>query len=128
VALMILADTNIFLEILLKQKKSDICKAFLDNNSSSLFISDFSFHSIGLILLKSNAMDVFRKFLNDMLPTIRILALPTNAYEPLIDAAQKFALDFDDAYQYAIAKNSNLKIATMDQDFRRVDDIDIIFL
>jgi predicted nucleic acid-binding protein len=128
VALMILADTNIFLEILLKQKKSDICKAFLDSNSSSLFISDFSFHSIGLILLKSNAIEVFRKFLNDALPTIRILTLPTNTYESLIEAAQKFALDFDDAYQYAIAKNSNLKIATMDQDFRRVDDIDIIFL
>ncbi len=125
---MILADTNIFLEILLEQKKSDICKAFLDNNASSLFISDFSFHSIGLILLKSNAIDVFRKFLNDTLPAIKILALPTNAYESLIAAAQKFKLDFDDAYQYAIAKNSNLKIATMDQDFKRVDDIDIIFL
>ncbi|MFQ5630696.1 MAG: type II toxin-antitoxin system VapC family toxin [bacterium] len=125
---MILADTNIFLEILLKQKKSDICKTFLDSNSSSLFISDFSLHSIGMILLKSNAIDVFRKFLNDTLPAIRILTLPTNAYEHLIEATQKFALDFDDAYQYATANNSNLKIATMDQDFRRVDDIDIIFL
>ncbi len=45
---MILADTNIFLEILLKQKKSDICKAFLDNNSSSLFISDFSLPRISI--------------------------------------------------------------------------------
>ncbi len=125
---MILADTNIFLEILLKQKKSDICKAFLDDNSSSLFISDFSLHSIGLILLKSNAPDVLRKFLNDTLPTLKISSLPTNAYESLIDAAQKFSLDFDDAYQHAVAKNLNLKIATMDQDFKRVDDIDIIFL
>lgn len=63
-----------------------------------------------------------------MLPTLRISSLPTNAYESLIDAAQKFTLDFDDAYQHAIAKNFNLKIATMDQDFKRVDDIDIIFL
>ena len=125
---MILADTNIFLEVLLKQKKSDICKSYLDNNASSLFISDFFFHSIGLILLKCNAIEVFRKFLNDALPAIRILALPTNAYEFLIEAAQKFTLDFDDAYQYAIAKNFNLKIATRDQDFKRVDDIDIIFL
>jgi predicted nucleic acid-binding protein len=125
---MILADTNIFLEILLKQKKSDICKAFLDNNSSSLFISDFSLHSIGLILLKGNAPDVLRRFLNDTLPTLKILSLPTNAYESLIVAAQKFALDFDDAYQHAIAKNFGLKIATMDNDFKRVDDIGIIFL
>lgn len=125
---MILADTNIFLEILLQRKKSAICKAYLDDNASSLFISDFSLHSIGLILLKGNAIEILRKFLADSFPAIRILTLPTNAYESLIEAAQKFALDFDDAYQHAIAKNFNLKIATLDQDFRGVDDVDIIFL
>lgn len=125
---MILADTNIFLEILLRQKKSDICKAYLDNNAAALFVSDFSLHSIGVILLKRNAIDVLRRFLNDMLPTIQTLTLPTNAYESLIDGAQKFSLDFDDAYQHAVAKNFNLKIATMDHDFKRVDDIEIIFL
>jgi len=57
-----------------------------------------------------------------------ILADTSIFYEPLIDGAQKFALDFDDAYQHAIAQNFNLKIATMDQDFRRVDDIDVIFI
>lgn len=125
---MILADTNIFLEILLKQKKSDVCKAYLDSNASSLFISDFSLHSIGLVLLKSKAIEVLRKFLADSFPAIRIVTLPTNAYESLIDASQKFKLDFDDAYQHALAKNFSLKIATMDQDFKRVDDLDIIFL
>jgi len=59
---------------------------------------------------------------------LRIQSLPTNAYESLVEAAQKFALDFDDAYQHAVAKNFSLKIATMDKDFKRVDDIDIIFL
>lgn len=125
---MILADTNVFLEILLKQKKSDICKAFLNDNAPALFVSDFSLHSIGIVLLKCKAIDVFRQFRNDTLPTISVLSLPTDAYEFLIDAAQKFALDFDDAYQHAVAKNFSLKIATLDHDFKRVDDIDIIFL
>lgn len=108
---MILVDTNIFLEILLKRKKSEICKTYLDSNASALFISDFSLHSLGLILLKSNALDVLRKFLNDSFPAIRILTLPISSYESLIAAAQKFSLDFDDAYQHAIAKNFSLKIA-----------------
>jgi len=125
---MILVDTNVFLEILLKQKKSAICKAFLIDNASTLFISDFSLHSIGVILLKCDALEVFREFISDTLPTLRIQSLPTNAYAPLVEAAQKFALDFDDAYQHAVAKNFSLKIATMDKDFKRVDDIDIIFL
>lgn len=126
---MILADTNIFLEILLQQKKSAACKEFLNKNAAALFISDFSLHSIGIILLKSKAIDVFRKFLDDTLPSTRILSLPTSSYVSLLDAAQKFGLDFDDAYQHAIAKNFNLKIATLDQDFRPVvDDIEVIFL
>lgn len=80
-------------------------------------------------MLKSKAIDVFRKFLDDTLPTTRILSHPTNSYVSLLDAAQKFGLDFDDAYQHAIAKNFNLKIATLDQDFRPVvDDIEVIFL
>lgn len=125
---MILADTNVLLEILLQQKKSAACKEFLNKNAAALFISDFSLHSIGIILLRSKAIDVFRKFLDDTLPTTRILTLPTSSYVSLLDSAQKFGLDFDDAYQYAVAKNFTLKIATMDQEFKRVDDINMIFL
>jgi len=125
---MILADTNIFLEILLKQKKSEACKAFLIENASSVFISDFSLHSIGVILFKKEAIDLFREFLRDTLPTVEILGLPADEYHSLADAAQKYSLDFDDAYQHAIAKHFTLKIATMDQDFKRVDDVDVLFL
>lgn len=122
-----LAHANILLEIFLKQKKSEICKNFLSKNTTGLFISDFSRHSIGIVLLKSKAMDVFRKFLADTLPSIQILSLPANTHESLFKAAREFALDLDDAYQHVLAKNFNLKIAMMDQDFRRVDDVDIIF-
>lgn len=94
----------------------------------------FSFHVRFLLAFhrgdfaKKRARDLFREFLIDTLPTIRIFGLPTDAYQRLADASQKFVLDFDDAYQHAIAKQFNLKIATMDQDFKRIDDVDIIFL
>ena len=39
---MYLVDTNIFLEIFLDQEKSEVCKKFLNNNYSKLFISDFT--------------------------------------------------------------------------------------
>lgn len=39
-----LADTNIFLEILLDQKKKQDCKNFLANNFHSIFITDFSIY------------------------------------------------------------------------------------
>ncbi len=37
-----------------------------------------------------------------------------------------FKLDFDDAYQYTLAKLYGLKIVSMDKDFLKVKDIDII--
>ena len=57
-----LVDTNIFLEILLSQERKDDCKSFLDENVGSLFISDFSLHSIGVILFSDNKEGVFYGF------------------------------------------------------------------
>lgn len=59
---MFLADTNIFLEILLEQDKKEECKRFLINNIGNLSITDFSLHSIGVILFRYNKEDIFQKF------------------------------------------------------------------
>jgi predicted nucleic acid-binding protein len=56
---MYLIDTNIFLEILLSQKQKDICKEFLVSNTEHIYISDFSLHSIGVILFRNNKETVF---------------------------------------------------------------------
>jgi len=37
-------------------------------------------------------------------------------------------LDFDDAYHYSIAKYYGLKLVTMDKDFEKVKDIEVLFL
>jgi hypothetical protein len=43
---MFLADTNIFLEILLARDKAETCKDFLAQNPGKIHISDFSLHSV----------------------------------------------------------------------------------
>jgi len=35
-------------------------------------------------------------------------------------------LDFDDAYQYSVAKYYGLKIVTMNKDFEKIKDVEII--
>ena len=35
-------------------------------------------------------------------------------------------LDFDDAYQYSVAKYYGLKIVTMDRDFEKIKDLEIL--
>lgn len=125
---MYLVDTNIFLEILLKQAKSQKCKDFLDQNVSDLSITDFSLHSIGVILFKQNEDDLFLKFLNDTLPKVNLTSLPKEQYKEVLTNRKKQKLDFDDAYQYTVCKHYGFKLATMDQDFRNIKDIDILFL
>ena len=125
---MILGDTNIFLEILLKQDKRKECKDFLDSNAGNIYITDFSFHSIGVVCFRYGKEDVFQKFIDDILPHVEFLTLPLDQYSEVIKNKKNLNLDFDDSYQYTVAKYFDLKIVTMDKDFKRIEDIEILFL
>ena len=122
---MYLIDTNVFLEVLLGQEKVQICKDFLMNNSSQIGLSDFTLHSIGVILGRYNKTGVFQQFLNEMVDCISAF-ITINGYTSLISYIDQFKLDFDDAYQYSLARLYNLTIVSMDKDFSRVSDIDVI--
>ena len=125
---MFLVDTNIFLEILLERDKKEDCKKFLDNNIGNLNITDFSLHSIGVILFKYSKEKVFQNFVEDILPNIKLLSLPMELYREVVNVRKSMSLDFDDAYQYSVAKCYRLKIVTMDKDFEKVKGLKILFL
>ena len=126
---MYLIDTNIFLEILLSQKQKDICKEFLSSNIEHIYISDFSLHSIGVILFRNNKETVFNKFVEDIIQKIKILTLSEELYSDLGEVKEEFGLDFDDAYQFKIAEEYGLSIVTQDKDFEKVSaKIEITFL
>jgi predicted nucleic acid-binding protein len=125
---MFLVDTNVFLEILLRQDEKESCKKFLDNNIGNLNITDFSLHSIGVILFKYGKEEIFQKFVEDVLPTTRFLSLPMELYKEVVYVGKSLNLDFDDAYQYSIAKYHGLKVVTMDKDFKKIKDVEILFL
>ncbi len=127
--MMLLIDTNVFLEILLTQEKQEMCKRFLDKNIGNLRISDFSLHSIGVILFRNNKEDIFKKFVNDLSPRVNIISLSKESYKDLPDIKNKLELDFDDAYQYKVANDNNIEIVTMDRDFERAKhEIKVTFL
>jgi hypothetical protein len=63
---MFLADTNIFLEVLLAGNKAEACKAFLAQNYGKICLSDFSLHSIGVILFRQRQESVFKAFFEDV--------------------------------------------------------------
>jgi predicted nucleic acid-binding protein len=118
----LLVDTNIFLEVLLEQARSEEAKELLaKTDTHDFFVSDFSLHSIGLILLKRNKTEAFRDFLSDMIigASTDVALLHPNEMENVPDHARAFKLDFDDAYQYAVAEKYDLTILSFDKDFDR---------
>jgi predicted nucleic acid-binding protein len=115
-----LVDTNVWLERLLDQGKSDLASNFLDSSAiDSLFVSDFSIHSIGVILSRLKKYDVLEKFLTDLFVNgqIDLLSLYSVDLLEVIENIKKFKLDFDDSYQYTIAQKFDLTIVTFDKDF-----------
>ena len=65
---MYLVDTNVWIERLLDQERAEEVKRFLDSVSSDqLSITDFSFHSIGVILSRLNRHEGLLRFVQDTL-------------------------------------------------------------
>jgi predicted nucleic acid-binding protein len=115
-----LVDTNIFLEILLNQAGRKKCETFLQSEKGAAWISDFTLHSIGVLLFRQKRTDLFDQFAADTLPQFNILSLNETGYSQITEVNARHGLDFDDAYQFAIARENKLAIATQDKDFQRV--------
>ena len=121
---MYLVDTNVFLEILLDQENADNAERFLrETPLGELAVSDFSVYSIGIILFRQKKHEVFREYVEDALLRggFSLLRLTPFDSESLVEASRKFRLDFDDAYQYTLARKYGLRIVSYDSDFDATD-------
>lgn len=121
---MYLVDTNIWLERLLDQDKSEEVGRFLDIvPSEELSVSDFSFHSIGVILCRIDKRDVFTQFTDDIFRNgyVSLLSLEPDDMFDIVKVIEKYNLDFDDAYQYVTATKNNLILVSFDSDFDRTE-------
>jgi hypothetical protein len=115
-----LVDTNVWLEMLLNQGKSKVASDFFDLVPiEDLFVSDFSIHSIGVILSRLKKFEIFEKFIADLFINAEIDQISLDAVDLLdvITNIRKYKLDFDDSYQLTIAQKFDLTIVTFDKDF-----------
>ncbi len=121
---MYLVDTNVWLERLLDQVKSEEVGKFIGHMPSErLSITDFTFHSIGVILDKLNRREALRRFVQDVFTNgaVVLVHLGPEDMERLLHVISQFKLDFDDAYQYVAAEKHNLTIVSFDGDFDRTE-------
>ena len=117
---MYLLDTNIWLERMLEQARSEEVRRLLDQvPSDRLLITDFSLHSIGVILSRLNRRDEFLGFVRDLFidGAVTLVSLEPIDMERLVAVMDHFGLDFDDAYQYVAAERYEVELVSFDGDF-----------
>jgi predicted nucleic acid-binding protein len=121
---MYLLDTNIWLERLLNQTRAAEVKQLLDTlDSSELALSDFALHSICVILGRHQKLTLLDQFIADLFVHGRTILFNLSGADvhAVTAAMQGQRLDFDDAYQYVLAKRHNLTFVSFDTDFDRTD-------
>ena len=120
---MFLVDTNIRLEVFLKQEKAEESRKFLETVESALLaITEFSLYSIGIILTRFNKAALFTEFLSDIEESeIVKICLNINDLKEIPLLHHQFKLDFDDAYQYIASKKYDYTLISFDKDFDRTD-------
>jgi predicted nucleic acid-binding protein len=99
---MYLLDTNIPLEILLEQNRSEEVEKFMTNtNEDLLYVSELSFYSIGIKLNLKNKEDIFLKFIDDLFihGNVKLISLDPIDMQSVVQNIKSYNLDFDDAYQ-----------------------------
>lgn len=117
---MYLVDTNIWLERLLDQERSDEVGEFLSAvHSDQMGITDFSLHSIGVITARLKRPEIFLTFLSDACieGAVNIISLNPEHLQKLVHSMALYYLDFDDAYQFTAAREYGLVLVSFDTDF-----------
>jgi len=117
---MYLLDTNIWLERLLAQERSHEVGAFLSViPARELLITDFSFHSIGVILNRLGQHEGFLRFVQDVFIDhgVSLVSLAPEKMPQVIGVMKAYGLDFDDAYQFVAAEMYEAVLVSFDSDF-----------
>ena len=117
---MYLLDTNIWLERLLDQDQSAVVAQLLDAlPTNQMVLSDFTLHSIGVILHRVGKRDVLPIFVQDVVidGAVQVVSLPPPLLERVTQVSEQYNLDFDDAYQYVIAEQGEYRIVSFDRHF-----------
>lgn len=122
-----LVDTNIFLEVMLSQRRTEECKSFLamlrDGNIRGI-VTDFTVHSIMVLMDRFKRLEELDVFLSSLAgyKGICLYHTPISDEIKAVKMAQEHDLDIDDAVQYAAALSMNADaIISFDRDFDNLE-------
>ena len=120
-------DANIFLELMLDDKKANICESFFEkikNEETNFYTSDFIIYTCLLQIeqkIKSlKVMGEFIYFINN-LNNLSILRPSIKDIYNSLHISKKYKLDFDDALVVSVMAENNIQnLISFDKDFDKV--------
>jgi len=95
------------LEYLLDQEKASCITDFFEKTDCrNLWVTDFCLNSIGIVFARNKIIEKYQTFLSvDIVSNgVGILSLHLSEVNILVETIHKYNLDYDDAYQYSVAK------------------------
>jgi uncharacterized protein len=119
-----LLDTNIWLERLLGQAQSAVVGQLLERlPTEQMRMTDFTLHSLGVILNRLGQRGVFMLLVQDVLIDggVVLTSVPPTSMHRVVAVMDQFGLDFDDAYQYVAAERDSVGIISLDRHFDQTD-------
>ena len=98
---MYLIDTNVWLERLLAQAKAEeVGHLFSTISSEHLFMTDFTFHSIGIVMSRLNHNEALLRFVQDAFidGAVSLIRLEPEDTQPIVQLIENFNSDWEDLY------------------------------
>ena len=127
---MYFVDANIFLELLLEQKRADHCETFLTrikDGKDEAVITDFLVDAIALVLERHGKSSVELATFISSLSAYKGLRVYFLSLADRLFATRhmkEFGLDFDDATTYQAIKRTNVNtVVSFDTDFDGIEGI-----
>jgi predicted nucleic acid-binding protein len=121
---MYLVDTNIWIERLLNQRRSEEVGEFLNQTySRELFITDLSLHALAHIMIRFDKKPELVGLLNDLFDNgkITLTFLTPSEIKAVINLMDNHNLDYEDAYLLECARKYDLIIVTMNECLKKID-------
>jgi predicted nucleic acid-binding protein len=121
---LILLDTNIFLELILGQRRAADCEALLNAISKGRIeavVTHFSVHAVEAVL---GSGEPLLRFLRNIENSVALTVFETGVSDEMSAAmlTKGKSLDFDDALQYYVAKRLGAEaIVSYDKHFDKLD-------
>lgn len=120
----LLIDSCIFLELLLRQDRVDQCEVFLRLSRSSyrIAMTEFSLYAIGFILQQRGHLELWEPFIREcQIGSFLLVSTTFGDEQAIVGVMDRFGLDLDDAHQYEAARRLDAELVSFDRDFDRTD-------